>query len=86
MDRTYRRSLSVDSILIYDEDTNRYSLSTPFWGVYLRYQIDRERTSTQISKKKGKQRAKLLSQNDDESVMLNAILKYEDSLEKSNRK
>ena len=81
-DKLNELSNKDDSILIYDEDTKRYSLSTPFWGVYLRYQIDRERAATQISKKKLKQRAKLLSQNDDESIMLNAILKYEDSLVK----
>lgn len=85
-DKLNELSNKDDSILIYDEDTSRYSLSTPFWGVYLRYQIDRERAATQISKKKGKERAKLLSQNEDESVMLNAILKYEDSLERSKQK
>lgn len=59
-------------IIRFDEDSEKYSFSTPFWKAFIRIQMDIEQV--EVNQKKKRSNALLLDQNNFESMALNILL------------
>ena len=59
-------------IIRFDEDSEKYSFSTPFWKAFIRIQMDIEQA--EVNQKKKRANALLLDQNNFESMALNILL------------
>lgn len=59
-------------IIRFDEDSEKYSFSTPFWKAFIRIQMDIEQA--EVNQKKKRSNALLLDQNNFESMALNILL------------
>lgn len=59
-------------IIRFDEDSEKYSFSTPFWKAFIRIQMDIEQA--EVNQKKKRENALLLDQNNFESMALNILL------------
>lgn len=58
-------------IIRFDEDSEKYSFSTPFWKAFIRIQMDIEQA--EVNKKKNRSNALLLDQNNFESMTLKIL-------------
>lgn len=67
-------------IIRFDEDSEKYSFSTPFWKAFIRIQMDIEQA--EVNQKKKRSNALLLDQNNFESMALNILLERIRALQK----
>lgn len=68
-------SSAAINIIRYDNNSDRYSISTPFWGAFLKMQIAIEDANRNNNKNKNKRKKLILkNQNDIDADVYNVLL------------
>ena len=68
-------------IIRYDEDSNSYSFSTPFWSAFIRIQLESEQAEKNKKKRKNNKHALILNQDSFEAMTFRQLLDlYEEQL------